>query len=227
MFCIKKNYFIFCFLYLTTSFSQENFTGYIEPQLAINYNITPNYSHIFSLGNRSYAYKNDALDIDVKQIDISHFSQMKINYNQSIALGIQYRFQNVFETEVENEVRITEQYNTTFKPKNIAYKNRFRAEQRLYISNTSHRFRYQFTANFPLKGDHIDVGEIYFSTASESLLSVAKSTRPRYDHRFSTIFGSLISKRNQLQIGLQYRMENYTHQLQNALFILSSLVLKL
>ncbi|QWX83263.1 DUF2490 domain-containing protein [Cellulophaga sp. HaHaR_3_176] len=221
--------FIFsCILLSTTQFfAQGNFTGFIEPDFSINYDISKNYSHNFSIANRIYFYKDNDYNVEVRQLDFKHFSNFKLKYNQSVAFGIQYRFRETFEKNKNNELRFTEQYNFTHKPSNVRYGHRLRAEQRIARNLTTHRFRYRFAADMPLMGTILDTGEPYFIASTESLLSVAKGYKPSYDQRFTSSIGFVLTENTKLQAGLEYRFENYNIETTQNLFILTSLSLSL
>ncbi|WP_231555177.1 DUF2490 domain-containing protein [Cellulophaga sp. Hel_I_12] len=209
------------------SFAQENFTGYLEPSVAINYKVKATYSHNFTFSNRSYFFNNEAYQLKTRQIDIAHFSDLKIKSNQSIALGVQYRFRDNFEPDRENELRLTQQYNSTFKSRNIRFGHRLRSEQRIQTSLTTHRFRYRFALDFPLQGENLDMGETYLVGSTESLLSVAKATRPSFDQRITTHIGYFLSASIKIQAGMEYRLENYNQETERVLFVTSSLILAL
>jgi len=220
-------YFFLLFLWLQTMSGQENFTGYFQPQIAVNYKVSGLYSHNFSVLSRNYIYDNEELLFKGRQLDITHFSNLKIRDNQSIALGIKYRFRNNFEDR-ENELRFTQQYNITHKPYTVRFGHRVRAQQRITNSLTVHRFRYRFAMDFPLTGEKLDLGEPYFVGSLENLLSVAKNYAPQYDVRLSGQVGWQISQTIKFQTGIEYRMENYTsNQPQNILFLLTSAQLSL
>lgn len=207
--------------------AQENFTGFWNPSVALNYDVTQNYSHNFSFENRSYLYRDSDLQFTVRQIDFNHFSGLKIRDNQSVGLGIKYRIREAFDTDAENELRFTEQYNITFKKGNIRVGNRFRAQQRITNSGTVHRFRYRFALDFALKGEQLDIGEPYLVFSTESLLSVGKSMGPAYDQRFTSKLGWVLSPSAKFQVGSEYRAENYRRTVENELYFLTELVLSL
>ena len=216
---------LFC-LVSNITVGQNNVTAYFEPDISLNYDLATNYSHNFKISQRSYIYDDD-FRFKARQLDISHFSKFKIRYNQSIALGLQYRFRSTFENDRENELRITQQYNITRKSANIRFGNRFRTEQRITPSLTTHRFRYRLALDAPLNGEKLDVGEAYFVASTESLLSVARQNRPEYDQRISAHIGWLLNKETKLQLGTEYRAENFAHRTEHVLFMLASLVLSL
>jgi len=207
--------------------AQENLTAYWQPQVAVNYKVSGSYSHNFSLANRNYIFDDEVATLRVRQLDLAHFSNLKIQGNQSVALGIQYRFRNTFEDR-ENELRLTQQYNITHKPLAIRYGHRLRAEQRITNSLTTHRFRYRFAVDFPLQGEKLDPGEPYFVGSLESLLSVAKQNVPEYDTRLSGQIGWELNGGLKFQMGVEYRIEDFTaSQPQNVLFLLTSAQLSL
>ena len=223
---IRPSICILLFLLSNIAIGQNNITGYFEPDISINYGVVANYSHNFKISQRSYIYTDD-FQFKARQLDISHFSNLKIRYDQSIALGLQYRFRNVFENNRENELRITQQYNITHKSGNIRFGDRFRAEQRISPSLTTYRFRYRIALDLPLNGEELDVGESYFIASTESLLSLARGNKPEYDQRITTHIGWLLNNETKLQVGAEYRVENYTQKTENIFFLLTSLVFSL
>ncbi|NNE76514.1 MAG: DUF2490 domain-containing protein [Pricia sp.] len=226
MFCIRRILLVVHLLLGYCVLGQDHFTWYFEPDISLNYEVASNYSHNFEISQRSYIY-DESFRFKGRQLDIAHFSALKITYGQSIALGIQYRFRNVFENDEENELRLTQQYNITTQRGGIRYGDRLRVEQRIRPSLTTHRFRYRFALDIPLSGEKLDVGEPYFIGSIESLLSVAKGNKPEFDQRLTTYLGWLLNTETKLQAGIEYRVENYTQQNENVLFFLTSLVFSL
>lgn len=227
MYFIRVGFFYLAFLGFQHITAQENFTGLFQPKIAVNYEVSDNYKHNFSIAQRNYFYQNEAFGITTRQIDLVHFSNLKVKDDQSIALGIQYRFRENFEADKLNELRFTQQYNITHKPRNVRFGHRLRAQQRITSALTVHRFRYRFAVDFPLSGEQLDVGEPYFIVNAEALLSVARTKLPQYDQRISANIGWLLAPKTKLQAGLQYRIEDYTHQARFEFFIHTNLILAL
>jgi hypothetical protein len=227
MFCIRKFLFWLLFLCCHLVVSQDNFSGLFQPKISVNYEVSENYKHNFSIAQRNYFYRNETFKISTRQFDIVHFSNFKTKDNQSIAVGIQYRFREQFETGKLNELRFTQQYNLTHKPKNIRYGHRLRAQQRITSDLLVHRFRYRFAIDFPLNGEQLDVGESYFVANTEFLLSAAKNKLPQYDQRITANIGWLVAPKTKLQAGLQYRIEDFTHQTRFEFFLHTNLILNL
>ncbi|RDY59531.1 DUF2490 domain-containing protein [Flagellimonas nanhaiensis] len=205
-----------------TCISQENLTVYWQPQLAINYPVSKTYSHNFTVGHRAYLFDQDDIQIRGRQIDFIHFSKLDLRDNQSIALGIQYRTRDLFGKQ-PNELRLTQQYNTTKQPLVVRYGHRFRTEQRFIEKLTIHRFRYRFAIDFPLKGEKLNLGEPFLVASLENLLSLGKGQNPQYDNRLNGQVGWKFDKGFKILFGIEYRLEDYTSQRpENVLFFLST-----
>jgi hypothetical protein len=207
--------------------SQDTFTAYLQPQVALNYKVVAGYSHNFSMTQRNYLYDTSELQLKTRQLDLAHFSNLKIRDNQSLAFGIQYRFRKNFEPDRNNELRLTQQYNSTSKPRIARFGHRVRSEQRITSTLTTHRFRYRFAIDFPLNGEKLDVGETYVVASTESLLSVAKGQGPAYDQRITGTIGWLLTEKTKLQFGLEYRAENYARRTEDVVFLNANLIFSL
>jgi len=227
MCCIRNFLFSVLFLSCHLVLCQDNFTGLFQPKIAVNYKVSENYKHNFSIAQRNYFYRNEAYKISTRQIDFVHFSSLKIKDNQSLAFGIQYRFRDNFENDKYNELRFTQQFNLTHKARNIRIGHRIRAQQRITSVLTINRFRYRFAVDFPLVGEQLDVGETYLIASTEVLLSTAQNKLPQYDQRITTNLGWLLAPKTKLQAGLQYRIEDYTHQTRYEFFLHTALILSL
>lgn len=226
MYYIKKCVLLFIFSFALGS-AQEDPIVFWQPQISLNYKVSPDYSHNFSLTQRNYMFRDQDVEFSVRQLDIAHFSRLKIKDNQSIGLGVQYRFRTWFEPGRSNELRLTQQYNRTHGPGTLRFGHRLRVEQRIFTARTVHRMRYRFALDFPLAGEKLDVGEPYFVGTLESLLSVTRGNHPQYDQRLTINIGWLLGKRSKLQTGLEYRLEDFTQETENVIFLLSSLILTL
>lgn len=211
--------FIFSF-----GFSQENFESLGESGIAINHKVNDFYNINFSARTRYYLYRN--INIENRQVDLVHFSTYKLNYNNSLSFGIQYRFREGFDGG-SNELRLTQQYNFTKQNSALRFGHRFRFEQRILDDLTILRSRYRFAIDSPLNGEKLDIGESYLVASMELLLSQNKNIKSEVDHRTTTQIGWLISKKLRLQIGLEYRFEAFNIKTEEKLFILSSAILKL
>lgn len=208
------------------NFAQENTTVFWQPAFAVNYGVSKGYSHNFSLQNRNFLYTDGVVQLNIRQLDVGHFSNLKLRENQSLALGILYRLRETFDGGA-NELRFTQQYNFRYKPFVVRYGHRFRAQQRITSARTTHRFRYRFGLDFPLQGEKLDVGEAYIIGTAEQLLSVAQQQKPQHDTRFTFYLGWQLAEKMKVQLGTEYRLEDFGQDLQHVLFFLSTVNLSL
>lgn len=215
------------FLFSYVAKGQDNLTGYWQPQIGVNYKVSNNYSHNFSLAKRTFILRDSDTEFTIRQLDLAHFSNLKIRGNQSVGFGIQYRFRGLFDDSKENELRFVQQYNITKSNRGLRFGNRFRSEQRITNDLTIHRFRYRFALDFALQGESLDIGETYLVLSAESLLNVAKAFLPEYDQRITANLGWVLDENTKLQIGSEYRAENYMHKTEHVFFLLTTLVLSL
>lgn len=217
------------FLLMGTSvgMAQEKFTGYYEPYLKLEYDVAKKYSHEFTVENRTYWYDDEAFRTRVKQLDLAHFSSYELNANNAWAVGLQYRFEENFGANEGNELRFTEEYTYTTKPRATEFKHRVRAEQRITSSLTSHRFRYNFAITRSFKGAKIDTGEAYFTGNLETLLTVANNNAPDYEQRIGAGIGWALTDFAELELVTEYRCGDFTKDLGHELFLVTGLNFKL
>ncbi|MCE2613336.1 DUF2490 domain-containing protein [Flavobacteriaceae bacterium D16] len=228
MYFIKKCLLPLGLLYLASPlWSQEDLVSFWQPSISVNYKVAPGYEHNFSLSKRSFTYQDSEWQLNVRQLDLVHFSKFTLLDNQSVGLGIQYRFNKVFESGKANELRLTQQYNITFRPRIVRFGHRIRSEQRIFNLRTIHRFRYRFALDRPLIGEKLDIGEPYFVGTLESVLSVGRSQSPQYDQRIGLNIGWLLSQKGKIQAGFEYRREDFTTAGEDLLFFNTTLVLSL
>lgn len=213
-------------LYFFTMNAQDNFIGLWQQTAAVNYKVSPMYSHNFALNSRNYLYRANELELSARHLDFIHFSNLKVNEGQSIAVGLQYRHRESFDGG-SNELRFTQQYNINTRPRVVRYGHRVRAQQRIRSSRTVHRFRYRFSTDFPLMGEKLDVGEPYLVANAEKLLSVARQKKPQYDLRFTVNVGWKLNEQYKFQFGVEHRAENLAQNMRHELFLMSKLNLSL
>lgn len=199
-------------------FAQENFTGYLQPSFALSYKLSPRLSQNAALNLRAFYFREEAYELQTRQLDAVLFTKYALSGNQTLSFGLQYRFRNPFEPDAGNELRLTQQFNTTLKPAVLRYGHRFRAEQRIREVGTIHRFRYRLAVDGPLQGENTDVGEAYWIGSAESLLSIARGERPEYDLRLTGWIGWRVTANSKLQLGPEMRWENFQEETEKVLF---------
>jgi hypothetical protein len=178
------------------------------------------------LKGRNFFYSNEELNIKQRQVEIGHFSSFNITPRSILSIGVMYRNKNWFD-ELENEFRTTLQLNTKHTLESLRFGQRFRAEQRFFETFTTFRFRYRLALDFPLQGEKLDIGESYFIGTGEFLWSMTKNRNPELDHRWSAQIGWMLVKSTKLQLGLEYRFDQFNTTLNQKLFLLTTAVFNL
>lgn len=212
--------------YSSSLMAQNYFSALGEHNLSINHNVSGIYKYNFSVSTRHYIYNKETTNVHIRQLDFKHFSTYSLSLDNSISLGLQYRNRDWFEHS-NNEIRITQQFNTITRLRALRFGHRFRAEQRITNPKTTHRFRYRFAVDFPLNGEQLNIGEAYIVATNEALYSVATAIKPELDYRITTQLGWLYSKNLKLQFGLEYRFEGFNIEKNQKLHVLTSGVIKI
>lgn len=197
-----------------------------ENAFAIRHSFSETYSTNFELSNRAFLYTNNQVVYQMRQIQIGHFSTLKLDLKQSIALGLMYRNRNAFESS-SNEVRLTQQYNRKSIFKTLRLGHRFRSEQRFYSDFTAFRFRYRLALDIPLQGLKLDVGETYLVVTNETLLTTTKIQKPEFEYRIAPTLGLLISKDLNLEFGVELRLDKLNIQTEDSVFFNTSIEITL
>lgn len=205
------------------SVGQERFKGYYEPFIKLEYDVTDNYSHEFAVEERTMWFEKESFKIEVKQIDLSHFSTVALNDKNALAVGIQYRFEENFVADEKNELRFTEEYSYTIQPKAIEFEHRLRTEQRITSSLTMHRFRYKFAVTRALIGPTIESGEAYIIGDIETLLTLVDSDKPKYEQRMGGGVGFVLNDFIKLELVTEYRLADFTEDLGHELFLVTGI----
>jgi len=155
-----------------------------------------------------------------QHLEVSHFT----NYHSSdllvLSLGLRYRLKDVFDASDANEVRIIEQVELEAANPVLPLSHRLRIEQR-FREQTVHRFRYELGINKPIN----DV--FSWSAATEALYAVSAKLKPEAEQRFSLGIENSSFKDLDLEITLQYRMEDYARNLAHEIFFITGLSLEL
>lgn len=222
-----RNPLLLFFLIGISSYSQEDFTAYLQPQIALSYSLTDTYSHTFLVNQRNYIYRNSEREFNSRHLDLAHFSNYKWAPGRDIGFGLMYRFRDTFEAGQPNELRLSQQIHFQTKPHHIWLGHRIRAEQRFFPGVTIFRMRYRFAMNGPLKGEELNIGEAYWTAGLEPLASYGQFIKPVYDIRGSAFVGVWLYQNTKLQGGVEYRFENFSRNTRQVLFLLTSINISL
>ena len=206
--------------------AQDQFEVFNENAFAVRHGFSKAYSVNFELSSRAYVYTQDAVSFVTRQVQIGHFSTLKLNLKNSVALGIMYRNRELFE-DSSNEVRLTQQFNRRSIFKTLRFGHRLRSEQRFYDDFTTFRFRYRLALDLPLQGLKLDVGETYIVVSNEALLTNSKVFKPELEYRVSPSLGILLSKDLIFEFGLELRLDKLNIEMEESLFVSTSIQLRI
>lgn len=211
---------------MNLSYSQDDTDIFNENAFSIRHPFNRLYSVNFELSNRAFLYTDNETMYRMRQLQLSHFSNFKLDLRQSVAFGIMYRNRNAFE-DSSNELRLTQQYNRKSILKTLRFGHRFRSEQRFYDYYTAFRFRYRLALDLPLQGLKLDVGETYLVIANETLLTSSKISKPELDYRLSPSLGLLLSEDLNLEFGVELRLDKINIKTEEVLFFNTSVELNI
>jgi len=217
---------IFIIISCSITHAQNNFEYFGESAFALNHSVSQKYKVNFALRSRYYLFKQGSILYKQRQIDIFHFSTLKLNYHHDLSLGAYYGSRGVFD-EGSNEIRFTQQFNYKHQKLSFRYGHRFRTEQRILDTRTIFRQRYRFSIDFPLNGEKLNIGEPYLIAAVEGLLSLSKDRKPELDERTTVQIGFQLSENLKLQTGLDCRLEAINISTNKILFLLTTAILKI
>lgn len=217
---------ILIFLLVGATSQSQNFAISAEPDISLNIDRPNRWSFNFGITNRDLLYFDGTSQFNVNFIELSHFTSYEVGFYGKLSLGLRYRFNELFEDTVEDEIRITQQYSRSRKYNALKVAHRFRFEQR-FRELTVYRGRYQFSVEFPLDGERIDQNEYFLVMSTEALLSLAKEDKPELGQRFDISLGKDIGNGNKVDLGLQYRLEDYNLKPFHSLFLLGGLTISI
>jgi hypothetical protein len=209
-----------------SSFAQNN-TEYLgETSVGIKHKLSKKYSFNFTLRSRYFLYQDASWLYNQQQVDIYHFSTLKLSNKHKLSLGLYYRNRAFFEAG-SGEIRITERFSFEQKHPRILYSHKIRLEQRFLNTLTIFRQRYKFGVNFPLNRKTYNTGKTFLLANLESLVSFSSALPPITDLRTTAQFGWKATKNLVIKTGLEHRLEAYNLRGYNLFFLLTSANLRI
>ena len=219
--------FVVLFLVIAiNSQAQDNTEMFHEHEFATRHSVTKAYSINFALSSRAFVFTDDDLTYRMRQLQLSHFSTLKLDLRHSIGLGLMYRNRDAFEAS-SNEIRLTQQLNRKTVSRTWRLGHRFRSEQRFYDDYIEFRFRYRFAMDVPLQGLKLDVGETYLVITNEGLLTNSNRIKPEIEYRFSPSVGVLLTEDLNIEFGLELRLDKLNIATEDTVFFNTSVELKI
>ncbi|MDT0294152.1 DUF2490 domain-containing protein [Mesonia ostreae] len=213
---VLRNFVCSVFLLVSSlSFSQDNFSGFIHPEVSLSIKTESPWSYSFGISKKDLAYSNyenrgrfkNKFKFEGEYIELSHYTNRKIGTQGKVSAGIRYRFKETF-TGKKDETRLVQQYAYS------KYINRNKIEHRVRISQrfrerTSFRARYRFKMEFPLQKVDTTRNELSLITSTEAVLEFGKKEKPTLRQRFSAQVSYELFKNTWLDLGLEYRYREY------------------
>ena len=207
------------------SYGQNDLEMLHENAFSVRHSFTNNYSANLELSSRAFLYAEETFLYQLQQIQLSHFSTIKLDLKQSIAFGILYRNRDSFEHS-SNEFRFTQQYNFKTISRTFRLGHRFRSEQRFYNDFTAFRFRYRFAIDVPLQGLKLDVGETYLLVTNEGLFTTISKEKPEIGYRISPTLGLQASNDLTIEFGIEVRLSEINIKTKESIFFNTSIDLR-
>lgn len=222
-----RKLFAFCLFFpCALAEAQENLSVYNEPGLSVEFDTETSWAYSFGIAHRRIVYLEEEYVFAARNLEFSHVTTYKTKNAGKFGLGIKYKFIELFDENSHDELRITQQYNYSIKHPGIKTGHRFRLEER-FEENTSFRVRYRFSAEIPLSGKKTNENGFFLIAETEALLSMEKTSAPEIDQRFGLSVGKSLWENIEIELGLEYQYEDYTHDPEVELFILSGVSISL
>ncbi|MDP3436325.1 MAG: DUF2490 domain-containing protein [Bacteroidales bacterium] len=175
----------------------------VMPSINLLKQFPKNWSTNFKLESRQSLY-NQMLKYDYLLTELSLVITKRIAPNITIGAGYLIRAED---DEFKN--RAIQQISFGKKYPGFRMAHRFMTDQTFgKSSDTEFRLRYRISSEIPLEGESIDVKEYYLKINNEYLNSWQKSD---YDLeiRLGALIGYSISSINDLEIGIDYRLDSF------------------
>ncbi|MEM7297722.1 MAG: DUF2490 domain-containing protein [Bacteroidota bacterium] len=218
---------------LVTSLLLGSFLSIAQERLFVwEQNIAVNYDHKkwdfnTTLGGRTTKEESveEVKNSSLSFLEINQFATTEVSSNKKLSIGYKYRVLEPQEKENLDEHRFTQQLAWTHSEehKRVRLLSRFRLEQRVKTESFEHRYRYRFSADAPLNGEKLNVGEFY-GVLSNELLYSSEEGDSSLDNRVTIGLGVRISQIAKFQTDFTYRSENFSGDIENVPFLTTSLI---
>ena len=222
---LKRNSFlllIFFFAGGSLIYSQSSKSYYLENEFGVFIPVKGKWSFDVGVGSRGMLQERfDGERISGYQhehLELNYFTNYQKSETLVFNLGLRYRFRDLFDPAETDEFRIIEQ--AEFEPAGSPLSHRLRLEQR-FRENTIHRLRYDIAYSTSINR------EFALSLGTEALYAIAVNLKPEAEQRFSIGLENSSFQDLELELGFEYRMENYLRDLAHEFFLITGVTLNL
>lgn len=203
-------------------YTQNPQSYFFENEFDVSLSLESKWSMDFGVGSRGmFQERFDGERISGHEhdhLELNHFTNYQTNESFVYSLGLRYRFREIFDPIETDEIRIIEQIE--FDPVNSRLVHRLRLEQR-FRKNTIHRLRYDLSYLFPLHQN------LSLAFGTEALYAISNQLKPEAEQRFSIELEISSVEELDLELGFEYRVENYARDLAHEFFIITGIILNI
>ncbi len=203
---MKPYIFFILFLFLGSNSYAQNQVGLI-PQVITDFKIGDNWKVNTKLEGRQIFFENpdpDGLsDVKFERLDVEMIAARSLDPMH--ALGGGYLIRRADRAFLH---RFIQQYSITRKLSSSRMSHRFRTDQTFEKDESLQlRLRYRLSLEKPLNGLELDPGEFYLKLTNE-YLGILQDAKGNLEIRGLASLGYDLSDKNQIETGIDYRMEN-------------------
>ena len=196
------------FIFLTTIYSccyAQNQIGII-PQINTNFKLGDTWKVNSKIEGRQLFFQNpypaDLNEVEFERLDLEIVATRKLGKNTTVGGGYLIRRENSSFTH-----RFIQQFAVSQKLTASRLTHRFRTDQTFEKNETvQFRLRYRISWENPLNGPEVDPREFYLKLNNE-YLGILQDGRANLEIRTLASLGYNISDRNQIETGIDYRIE--------------------
>lgn len=202
--------FFILFLFSMSTVAQEDLIAQVD--VSWMYKPHPEGQWFYKFGSvyRSTFYAEGDFDYRTNFLQLSASPSFAINNNHVVSLEVRYRIKELFDSQLTDEKRITEEYNHSYTLNKVKLKGRLRVEQR-FRKQFNLRNRYKFGAVFAINDNSDPLKKWMFTAETETLWSITPHKSPTFDQRFAVVLAKPISKICVVKLKPEYRHLDYTH----------------
>lgn len=173
------------------------------PSVNINKKFQKDWTGNFKAESRLILY-NEEFDYKYSLTDLSLIASKRISPSASLGFGYLARIEdNTVKNRAIQQLSLVRRYTGWRLAHRIMADQTFEKDE-----DTEFRFRYRISAEFPLEGQTLDVGE-FFLKANNEYLNSFQGGEYDLEIRTTLLLGYSISARNSLEAGADYRVDSF------------------
>lgn len=183
--------------------AQSSYQYGVMPSVNLQKNFPKQWKSVFKVESRQSFYKQ-SLKYDYLLTDISLVVTKRIATNITVGGGYLLRAENDdFYSRAIQQISLSKNYSVLRMAHRLMTDQTFEGE-----GNTEFRLRYRLSTEIPLQGQSLDIKEFYLKFNNEYLNSWQRND---YDMeiRLVALLGYSLSPVNDLEIGIDYRLDSF------------------